>query len=212
MRSRYLMMALLAVLLLIPATAASGEPTSDNFDQEIGVNVMPADALAIEVEPQVHFGIMVLGASADRYFGLSVLNTTLSGWEVNVTPDMALATGDLWRFEWTGCDDQGNCWGPVPTDPVATIAKVNVEVYGGDLDWWDLDDPTGDTVRPMGGPLVDGPLTVVQATSYAYGGFFNLDKPWSTITMNVPGTAEVGEYRQVLTYTIAPWNPPAPTP
>lgn len=205
MRSRYLMMALIAVLLLIPATAASGEPTNDTFDQEILVGVLPANALAIEVNHQVHFGTMVLGDTATQEFDLSVLNTTLNGWEVNVTPDMTTANGDLYRVVWDGCDE-GGCWGPQQSDPPATILKSNVEVYGGDLDWWDGEDPTGNTITPAGGPLVDGALTVMQATSYAYGGF-GIDNPRSTITMSIPGDAEVGEYRQVLTYTITPWNP-----
>jgi hypothetical protein len=201
-----MMMALIAVLLLIPATAASGEPYNTTGDQEVIAGVMPADTLAIEVEQQNHFWGLVTGGSEVQQFHINVLNTTVDGWEVTVTPDMATANGDLWRFDWT-CDDMGNCWDPVPTDPPATIAKSSVVVEGGDLDWWDGEDPTGDTVRPMGGPLVDGALTVVQATSYAYGGFFNLDNPWSTITINVPGDTEPGQYRQVLTYTITSWNP-----
>jgi len=199
MRPGRLLVSLTSLLLVVPvATAYGAEPAT----QEVNVHVLPSDVLAISVDGWADFGAMEIAEARQHDFGLNVLNTTSGGWEVTVTGD------DLYSFEWEGCDENG-CYNPIPTDPMYTIAKSNLVVTGGDLDWWDGEDPTGDTIRPFVGSPGDvgTPTTILQATSYAHGDF-GLDNAWSKLELTIPADAEVmHQYRTELVYTITGWTP-----
>ena len=196
MKPRRLLVSLVALLLVVPAASAYAA------DQEVNVRVLPVDTLAISVDGWADFGGMEIGETRHHDMWLNIVNTTSGGWEVTVTG------GDLTSFNWEWCDQNG-CHTPIPPDPVYTIAKANLVVSGGDLDWWDPEDPSGNTIRPFAGPPGDvgSPFTVVQGTSYAHGEF-GLDNPKSSLDLAIPGgTQENQQYRTVLVYTIMAWTP-----
>ena len=199
MKPRRLFVSLMALMLLIPAATAYGA------DQEVHVNVWPADALAVSVDTWADMGVEA-GRTAHFDFWLNVLNTKTTGWEVTVTGD-ALQSG-----HWTDCQPGGWCSGWV-NDEVLAFSTDVLQITGGDLDWWDAEDPTGNTIRPDTGPVG---TPILQATSYAHGNF-GLDKPRSylevTPPLDDPATLDVDEsgagleFHTMLTYTIAVWTP-----
>jgi hypothetical protein len=196
MKFRRLLVSFVALLLVVPAASAYAA------DQEVSVRVLPADTLAVSVDNWADFGGMEVGATGHHDMWLNVINTTGSGWEVTVTGD------DLTSFTWEGCDQNG-CYNPTPTVPLYTIAKSNLVVNAGDLDWWDQDDPDGNAIRSFSGSPGDvgAPLTLVQGTSLAHGEF-GLDNPMSSLELTIPpGTQENQQYRTVLVYTIMAWAP-----
>lgn len=200
MKLRGLRAALMALLLVIPAASAYG---AEPANQEVNVHILPADTLAISVDGWADFGGMVPNETRHYDFWLNVVNTTAGGWEVTVTGD------DLTSYTWENCDENG-CYNPIPTDPLYTIPKSALVVTGGDLNWWDQDDPSGDAVRPFAGPPGDIalPLTIVQGTSYAHGEF-GLDNPQTSLDLTIPADAQPMQmYRTMLIYTIAPWTAP----
>jgi hypothetical protein len=190
----------LAALLLVASTAvAYGDETTT---QEINVRVLPTNALAISVDNWADFGGVVPDTTAHYDFWMNIINTTTDGWQVTVTGD------DLYSFFWEGCDE-GGCYNPLPTDPLYTIPKSNLLVNGGDLDWWDMDDPSGDTIVPFSVTPGDigTPSVVVQGTSFAFGEF-GLDNPMASLDLTIPVDAEqMQQYRTELVYTIMPWTP-----
>jgi len=198
MKPRRLFVSLMALMLLIPAATAYGA------DQEVHVNVLPADALAVSVDGWADMGVEV-GTTAHWDFWINILNTKTTGWEVNVSGD-ALQSG-----HWTDCSP-GGCSGWVDDGVLAFPTDV-LQITGGDLDWWDGADATGNTIRPFTGPVG---TTILQATSYAHGNF-GLDNPQSYLEVTPPaddlGTVDVDEsgagleFHTVLTYTIAVWTP-----
>jgi hypothetical protein len=190
----------MALLLVIPAASAYG---AEPKNQEVNVHILPADTLAIQVQEWADFGGMVPDTTQHQDFWLSVVNTTAGGWEVTVTGE------DLTSFNWENCN-MGGCYNPIPTDPLYTIPKSALVVSGGDLDWWDQDDPSLDAIRTFAGPPGDValPLTILQGTSYAHGEF-GLDNPQASLDLTIPADAEpMQQYRTVLVYTIAPWTAP----
>jgi hypothetical protein len=196
MKFRRLSVSLVALLLVVPAASAYAA------DQEVSVRVLPADTLAVSVDNWADFGGMEVGETGHHDMWLNVINTTSNGWEVTVTGD------DLTSFTWEGCDQNG-CYNPIPTEPLYTIAKSNLVVSSGDLDWWDQDDPSGNAIRPFSGSPGDlgTPFTLVQGTSLAHGEF-GLDNPMSSLDLTIPaGTQENQQYRTVLVYTIMAWAP-----
>ena len=196
MRFRRVLVALMALLLVIPAGSAYGA------NQEVNVHVLPANTLAIEVDGRADFGGLLPGDTGHYDFWIKILNTTAGGWEVTVTGE------DMYSFNWEYCDQNG-CHTPVPTDPLYTIAKSNLVITVGDLNWWDAEDPTGDTILPFSGSPGDIalPTTILQATSYAHGEF-GLDNPRASLELTIPADAEaLQQYRTDLVYTIM-----APTP
>lgn len=200
MKSR-IVTAVMALLLVIPAATAYGaEPSSNN--QEVNVHVLTGDTLGVWVD-HIDFGGLVEGETRHNDFWINILNTSASGWEVTITG------GDLYSFDWEGCNPEQGCYNPIPTDPTYTIPKSNLVIQAGDLDWWDGQDPTGDTIRPYQGSPGDvgSPTTILQGTSYAYGEF-GLDNPMSWIELTIPaGTQPNLQYRTDVTYTIMAWTP-----
>jgi hypothetical protein len=199
MNPRRLATLVFALLLMIPAGSAYAQ---DPATQEVNVRVLPPNALAIQVDNWADLGSMVLGEVREHDFGMSVINTTSGGFQVTVIGD------DLRSFNWTDCGE-GGCFGPVPTDPEYTIPKENLIVTGGDLDWWDGVDPTGNTVRPYA--VVPGdelsPAVVLEATAYAVGDF-GFDNPNPQLKLTIPSDAQtMYQYRTELTYTIMGWTP-----
>ena len=196
MQRHRLLAGIAAVVLMIPAATAYGA------DQDVQVHVLPTNALEVSVDQWPNFGGLEVGQKGHYDFWLNVTNTTSGGWQVDITG------GDLYSFNWESCDENG-CSNPIPTDPAYYIAKSNLVVTSGDLNWWDGDDPTGDTIRPFSGSPGDlgTPFTLVQGTSYAHGEF-GLDNPQTYMELTIPeGTQEGQQYHTVLTYTITGWNP-----
>lgn len=196
MQRRRLLAPLAAVLLMIPAATASAA------DQDVQVHILPSNALEVSVDEWTDFGGLEVGQTGHYDFWLNVTNTTTEGWQVDVTG------GDLYSFYWENCNENG-CFNPIATDPTYFIAKANLVLTGGDLDWWDGDDPSGDTIRPFTGSPGDPgtPFTILQATSFAHGEF-GLDNPNTYMELTIPEGTEVGQqYHTTLTYTITTWNP-----
>jgi hypothetical protein len=198
MKLRRLLACLVALMIAVPAASAFAA------DQEVNVRVLPSDTLSISVDGWADFGGAEVGETRHFDFWLNVTNTMNDGWQVTVTG------GDLTSFTWEGCDQNG-CYNPIPTEPdVFTIPKSNLIISGGDLDWWDVDDPSSNTIRSYSGSPGDSesPLTLLQGTSYAHGEF-GLDNPMSSLDLTIPaGTQQNQQYRTVLVYTIMPWTAP----
>ena len=192
MRIRHLLVAMFAVLLVLPlATAAMAQEFAQ---QTIEVSVMAENVRAIWVDGDFGLGAVTQGQSTNNvYFGMALQNTYSGmGFEVVVDGD------DLVSFtSGEPCDENG-C--PRVPDGQYTIPKSNLYVMGGTLGW----DP--DPVTAFGGNLSDtAPLLIMSATADAYGGFDVANQPY--LRLDVPGTADLANYYTTLTYTIQ-----APTP
>lgn len=191
MRRYPLIAPLMALLLLIPAATAYGA------DQEVYVQVLPPDTLAISVEQSANFGGVELGQARHYDFWMGVTNTTADGFNVTVSGN------DLESFEWEGCDESG-CWNPIPTG--TTIPSTSLVVNGGDLDWWDVD-AGYDVVVPASVSVTPAAQTIVTAGAAAHGEF-GFDNPMASLDLTIPMDATAMlQYRTVLTYTI---NGPTP--
>lgn len=196
MQRHRLIAAIAAVVLMIPAATAYAA------DQDVSVHVLPSNALEVNVDGWADFGGLEVNQTGHFDFWLNVTNTTSEGWQVDVTG------GDLYSFNWEYCDE-GGCSNPIATDPTYYIPISHLVLTGGDLDWWDADDPTTDTIRPFTGSPGDDltPFTVLQATSLAHGEF-GLDNPFTSMELTIPEGTEIGQqYHTTLTYTITTWNP-----
>lgn len=195
MNRKRLLAPIAAVLLMVPAATAYGA------DQDVQVHILPSNALEVWVDQWADFGGLEVTQTGHYDFWLNVTNTTTGGWQVDVTG------GDLYPFHWEYCDENG-CTNPI-IDPGEPILKSNLVVTGGDLNWWDENDPTGDTIRPFSGSPGDPqtPFPLVQGTSYAHGEF-GLDNPQTYMELTIPGGTQEGQqYHTTLTYTITAWNP-----
>ena len=188
MRRHSLVALLLAVSLLIPATAYAE-------DQEVNVHVLSPDTLALSVDQGVDFGGVELGQMRHHDFWINVVNTTAFGFSISVSG------GDLESFEWAGCDMNG-CYDPIYTG--VTIPSTSLVVTGGDLDWWDGQD---NVVNPASVAVTTDPQTIISATEAAHGEF-GFDNPMASMELTIPVDAvPMLQYRTVLTYTIS-----GPTP
>jgi hypothetical protein len=191
MRPRFTLLTILAVLLaMLGATAAFAESSQQNVD----VNVMPLDALYIEVD-DVGFG-MVEGQTQANHFRMMIMNTTSGGWQVTADGD------DLVSYEWRDPCDQNGCT-RYPTFE-ATIPASNIKVTGGHLDWWDqqqIDEGIPDVLVAYDGTLDNSPVLIQTGTEYAWGGF-ELDNPHPVIEVTVPGGTPALSYFTTVTYTI----------
>src|SRR3990170_3917193 len=169
MKPRRVLVALMALALVIPATSAYGaDPEPAN--QEVNVHVLPTNALAVYVENWADFGGLVPGQTVRRDFWLSVLNTTVSGWEVTVTGN------DLTSGHWQYCDKTCNTW--IDDSTPVTISKSNLKVSGGDIDSWDADTITGP------GP-VSPDSWILRGTEDATGEF-GLNEPNAYLELTIP--------------------------
>ena len=122
------------------------------------------------------------------------LTNTYSGVGFEVVVD----GNDLVSYYWDEpCDDNG-C--TRYTDGQYTIAKTNLFVQGGTLNW----DP--EPITAFGTYLSDtAPVLIMDATADAYGALDVANQP--SVRLDVPLTADYADYYTTLTYTIQ-----APTP
>lgn len=103
MRSRYVLIACLAVVLAAAPAMADSEPMSVN--QHITMTVMPEDMLSIDVQEHLHFHIMA-GEVHQHGFGMNFMNTTSTAWEITVLADHDLYPIVDWVCpEGEPCDD-----------------------------------------------------------------------------------------------------------
>jgi hypothetical protein len=192
MKSRIFVVAMMTALLVMPATTALGA------DQDVDVQVFPANTLAIEVQDQLGFA-MVVGQTNSQSFWMQVTNTTSGAWQVTVDGN------DLASYDWTDCDEWG-CYTRVPTDPLNTIPKSNVVVTGGDFCWsGEGCDPAADgLVTAYSQALSDlGPVLIMQGTAEAWGSFGFGPAPYEpTVELTIPADAATAMYWTTLTYTI----------
>jgi hypothetical protein len=190
MRRHSLVALLLAVTLLIPATAYAE-------DQEVNVHVLSPDTLGLSLEQGVDLGGMQLGETRHHDFWLNVVNTTPLGFSITVSG------GDFESFDWAGCDMNG-CWDPIYTG--VTIPSTSLVVTGGDTEQFDGQD---NVVGSFAVNVTPDPQTIVTATEAARGEF-GFDAPMASLDLTIPGDATpLLQYRTVLTYTI---SGPVPTP
>ncbi|MEX2184723.1 MAG: hypothetical protein WEC14_09775 [Chloroflexota bacterium] len=188
MRSRIALISLLAVVLMIPAVPAYGA------EQDVDVQVYPANVLGIEVQDQIGFGLVV-GQAATQPFWMQILNSTEGGWQVTVDG------ADLQSYDWQYCDEWG-CHDRVPTDPVSTIDKSNVVVTGGDFCWGDCDPATDDVITKYSQALGAEPALIMEGTVEAWGPF-GVGPPYDpSVQLSIPAEAAPNQYWTTLTYTI----------
>jgi hypothetical protein len=187
MKLRLVIAATVAALVMLPAASALAA------DQDVDVQVLPADTLAISVDEGVGFGIEV-GATATQGFGMQVTNTTDLGWIVSVTGN------DLQSYMWENCDETG-CDGRILTGN--TIDRSNVVVTGGDLTWGEGDPASDPTITAFSAPIGADPVTLMIGTAEAYGqlGFYGPDQQ-PTVEVTVPAGTPIDQYFTTLTYTI----------
>lgn len=166
-------------------------------DQMVDVSVLEEGILTIDVEERFGLGVVVPGQETGRRpFFMEVTNTTDTGWRV-----FADST-DLVTFEWEEPCDHHGCT-PSPLDPGDTIAKGNLRIYGGDLDWWD--DENVDVIQSFEViPGYDAGL-LVEGTSQAFGRL-HLGSPDPAVMLIVPAEAALGDYFTTITYTIQPFT------
>ena len=189
MKSRVFLVAIATAVLLMPATTVFGA------DQDVDVQVLPADTLGINIHNGIGFAIEI-GESATQPFGMDITNTTDGGWFVTVDGP------DLQSYEWANCDEMG-CYDRTVTGN--TIPKSNVVVTGGDACWTNECDPATDsTITSSAVALGDNPVTIMEGTSEAYG-LFGFGEPYDAkVQVTIPAGSVYGQYFTVLTYTIMP--------
>lgn len=192
MKIRHLLLALLAVLLVVPAATAAIAQTAD---QTLDVSVMAADIRSIQVESDIGLGVVTPGGSSgERYFGMQLTNT-YSGTGFEVTVDGT----DFVSYYWDDPCDENGCTRYF--DGLYTLAKTNLFVQGGTLGW----DP--EPLTAYGSYLsATAPVTIIEATSAAYGALDLGGNP-PFVRLDVPVGADLADYTTTLTYTIQ-----APTP
>lgn len=186
MRSRFALVSLLAVVLMIPAAPAYGA------DQDVDVQVYPANALAINVQEGLGFGL-VAGQVATQGFWMEILNSTAGGWQVTVDG------ADLQSYWWENCNEWG-CDGRNLTDPLYTIDKSNVVVTGADTSFGDGDPASDPVITRYTEPLGVAPVLIMEGTVDAWGQFGFQSEP--TVQLTIPSDAQPNQYWTTLTYTI----------
>jgi hypothetical protein len=185
MKSRILVAAFMAAALALPAPALGA-------DQDVDVQVLPANALGISVQEGLGFAI-VIGESATQPFGMGITNTTGGGWIVTVDGP------DLQSYTWGQCDETG-CYDRILTGN--TIPKSNVVVTGGDASWSEDDAATDSTITPYSVALGDNPVTIMEGTADAWG-MFGFGPPHDpTVQVTIPAGSAYDQYYTTLTYTI----------
>jgi hypothetical protein len=187
MRRRIFVAAVVAALVMLPAASAFAA------DQDVDVQVMPADTLAISVEEGVGFPIEV-GATQTQMFDMEITNTTDTGWVVSVDG------ADLQGYVWESCDED-ECHDRVLTGH--TIDKSNLVLRGGDMSWSEASPADDPFITAFSAPLGVDPVTIMTGTADATGmmGFYGDDqKPMISVT--VPLGTPIDQYFTVLTYTI----------
>ena len=189
MRTKYGRVLLMAVTFVLLAAAAATAA-----DQNVQADVVPADELSISVEDQVFLQAEVGQASGQYAFGMQIVNTQDTAWEVSVTSE------NLWGYEQV-CDENGACTDNNPTGE--TIPASALHVWGGDQDNWE--DETA-IVASDGVLDTTTPLVIMEGTTVAAGSF-GVDNPRPSIELTVPGSATAGQYQAIVTYTIAPVTP-----
>ena len=202
MKPRRVLVALMAMLLVIPAATAYGA------DQQVNVRVLPDNSLAIYLDEWADLGGLVPGQTGHRDFWLNILNTTGFGWQVSVT-GTGLESGD-----WTDCG-WGGCWGWVP-DGKLTIPDENLLLAGGDSNKWDSVDPVVDAILTYSVHPGTIGQPILQGTAAAWGEI-GLDEPKPYLELTIPYddplTLDVDEsgmgmqFHTVLTYTMMQWTP-----
>jgi hypothetical protein len=182
MKLRMFVAAAVAALVMLPAASALAA------DQDVDVQVVPSDTLAVWVQEGIGFQIEV-GQVQSQPFGMEVTNTTDAGWVVSVDGT------DLQSYEWENCDPWG-CSNRILTGN--TIDRSNVVVTGGDNFG---DDPgTDPTITTGSGAL--GPVTIMTGTASAYGRF-GFGPPYEpTVQLTLPAGTAIDQYFTTLTYTI----------
>ena len=190
MKARIFLVAMMTVVLMMPAAVLGA-------DQDVDVQVFPANTLAIEVQDQLGFA-MVPGQTNVQPFWMQVTNTTSGAWQVTVDGN------DLQSYDWTDCDEWG-CDTRIPTDPLNTIPKSNVAVTGGDSCWFGECDPAADPVVTAYAAALSevGPVLIMEGTAEAWGSFGFGPPPYEpTIGLTIPADAVTAQYWTTLTYTI----------
>lgn len=189
MKNRVLVAALMVAALALPAPAFG-------TDQDVDVQVHPADTLGIGVQEFLNFQ-MAVGATNVTRFHMEVLNTTAGGWEVTV------AGPDLQSYYWLDCDEFGQCSNRAPTDPPYTIDNANLTVTGGDACYGCEDPGTDPMITAHSVPLNDAPTLLMEGTAEAWG-LMGFGDPYDArLQLTVPeGTAAGYSYWTTITYTI----------
>lgn len=192
MKSRIVLTALLAAVLVMPVSTTLGA------DQDVDVQVFPANTLAIEVQDQLGFA-MVPGQVNVQPFWMQVTNTTGGAWQVTVDG------ADLGSYDWTDCDEWG-CHTRILSDLLFTIPKSNIVVTGGDACWTGEGcDPATDGVVTAYSPALSdtGAVLIMEGTSEAWGSFGFGPPPYDpSVQLTIPGDAVPAMYWTTLTYTI----------
>jgi hypothetical protein len=188
MKLRLLAAVVMAVAMAMPAPTLAA-------DQDVDVQVHPANTLGISVQEGLGFQ-MAVGDTQLQPFNMEVQNTTAGGWNVTV------AGADFQSYFWLDCDEYG-CYNRTLTDPVYTIDNANLTVTGGDVCWGCEDAATDPTITMHSVALDDSPTLLMEGTAEAWGqiGFGPPYEP--TLQLTIPEGTMVGQsYWTTLTYTI----------
>ena len=189
MKLQRVLVALMTMMLLIPAATAYGT------DQSVEVSVLPTGVLSVNVqEVQFGFGVMVPGQTRVGSFNMGVTNTTdpATGWVITVDTSGDFESGNCEYYTDSGCVN----W---TSDGIGTIPISNLSIVGGDLNWFDQN---GDAITSGSGTFGSGAITLNTGTADAWGDF-PLHDPNAEMTLVLPGETVAANYRTILTYTIA---------
>lgn len=186
MRGRTFLLAILAVLLVIPAATSA----MANDSMEVEMQVLPAGTLTVDVPTETGLAPGIPGQSTSGPFWMNIVNTGTTAWTVSVDGT------DLVAFERGYCDENGCERNPIVGGP--TIPENAIFVSGGGIDDWDPNPFTYNTDQQLGGAAV----TLTTGTAGAYGSF-GLNNPEPSVRIDVPIDATTYyEYFTTLTFTI----------
>lgn len=181
MKSRIFLAAMMTALLAMPATTALAA------DQDVDVQVLPADILGINVHHDLGFQIEI-DQSAIQPFGMDITNTTDGGWKVTVDGP------DLQSYSWNEQNER--------VHTANTIAKSNVVVTGGDMCWTHECDPAADSAIIPSSRALGDTLPIMVGTAEAYGMFGFNEGYQPTVQVTIPLGSVSDSYYTTLTYTI----------
>ena len=208
MRSRTLLPAILAGLLVLSAASAA---MASSAQQEVEVRTFPA-GLSISVDHDIHLGDVAPGLStAPRDFGLDIFNMTGDSWKVTIdAPDLV---GGWWECEVERepdghCPDEYHYFDPL--EPAQTLDAALLKVTGGDIDVDDYDQLTESpiTVKGVDVPAKGGNVLLEgNFTEHHY--HLHLQDPHSSMRFDLTDATSVVEahYRTTVTYTIVAVEP-----
>jgi len=181
-------------MVLAAATAATA------IDQQVEAQVLPADQLGLQIEEMIYIGGEVNQTSDMNYFGMQVLNTTATGWEITAT------STDLAGYYMDNCDEFGENCEVVLTG--VTIPASALLLTGGDQDDWG--DPGAITPEATGALDNSVPLLIMSGTNVPQG-WFGINDPSPAIQFDVPDDGTLadgsGQFMATVTYTIAEPTP-----